>query len=288
MKITLSRHAGFCDGVDRAFKIVEKLAKDTKTRRPIFVLGSLVHNSDVVGRVESWGVRKIGLDEVRSAKLGEIGTLVITAHGVGPKIYELLKRRQISYVDTTCPRVIKVQRLAKIFADRGTQIIIVGERDHKEVRGILGWAGKRAKIVETEAALKRLKLDPQKKIAVISQTTQSQDFLKRMAEIIQQKYPQAEIVETICLTTQSRQGEVKKMAQKHEVMVVIGSPESANSTRLWEIAKEINPRTHFVQRAIDLRPSWFKNHQSVGVTAGASTPEWVIEEVTRFLAKVGK
>ena len=286
MKITLSKHAGFCGGVARAFEMVEKITRDPKTKKPIFVLGSLVHNSDVVGRIEKWGAKKIDLETLQKIEGSKIGTLVITAHGVGPKIYALLKKKNIAVVDTTCPRVIKVQRLAKLFSDRQTQIVIVGEKDHKEIKGIFGWAQNKAKIVETEIALKRLKLDSRKPIAVISQTTQNQDFLNRTAELIKQKYPKAEIVDTICLATQDRQGEVKDLAVKNEAVVIIGSPESANSTRLFEVAESLNAKSFFIQRSSQLKKSWFKNVKKVGVTAGASTPEWVIADVIKRLKEI--
>lgn len=285
MKITLSQHAGFCGGVARAFGMVEKIARDPATKKPIFVLGSLVHNSDVVGRIEKWGVKKIDLETLRKIKDSEIGTLVITAHGVGPKIYALIKKKNITVIDTTCPRVIKVQRLAKIFSDRGSQIVIVGEKDHKEIKGIFGWAEGKAKIAENEQALKRLKLDAKKPIAVISQTTQSQDFLDRAAGYLRKKYPQAEIVDTICLATQHRQGEVKELAKTNDAVVIIGSPESANSTRLFEVAKILNPHSYFIQRAGQLKKSWFRDVKKVGVTAGASTPDWIIEDVIKKLKK---
>lgn len=286
MKITLSKHAGFCDGVARAFEMVEKIAKNPKTEKPIFVLGSLVHNSDVVKKIESWGAKKIDLETLQKIESTKIGTLVITAHGVGPKIYELLKKKNINVIDTTCPRVIKVQRLAKLFSDRKTQIVIVGEKDHKEIKGIFGWAQNKAKIAETENALKRLKLDSQKPIAVISQTTQSQDFLDWAANYLKKKYPQAEIVDTICLATQHRQGEVKELARKNDAVVIIGSPESANSTRLFEVAEILNPKSYFIQRSGQLKKSWFKNVKKVGVTAGASTPNWIIKDVIKRLKQI--
>jgi len=283
MKITLSKYAGFCDGVARAFEMVEKIAKNPKTKKPIYVLGSLVHNSDVVKKIEKWGVKKIDLETLQKIESAKVGTLVITAHGVEPKIYDLLKKKKINFVDTTCLRVIKVQRLAKLFSDRQTQIVIVGEKEHKEIKGIFGWAQKKAKIVETEKVLKRLKLNPKKSIAVISQTTQNQDFLDRTAQYLRKKYPQAEIVDTICLATQDRQGEVKKLAKENDVVVIIGSPESANSTRLFEVAEILNSKSYFIQRAGQLKKSWFKNVKKVGVTAGASTPDWIIKDVIKKL-----
>lgn len=289
MKITLSKYAGFCEGVQRAYDIVEKIANDPKVKRPIFVLGSLVHNSDVVEKIEKMGVQKIHvkgpLDEFFEKIKNEVGTLVITAHGIGPELYELSKKHSVDLVDTTCPRVIKVQRLAKIFFDRNTQIVIIGEKNHKEVKGIYEWANKRAVFIETEEDLCGFDVDPDKKLAVLSQTTQDQEFVEKAAKQIKEKYPQAEVIDSICLTTHHRQTEIKELASESDVVIVIGSPESANSNRLWEIAERVNPKSYFIERAENLKEEWFKDCEKVAITAGASTPGWIINEV---IAKIEK
>ncbi|HBI34465.1 MAG TPA: 4-hydroxy-3-methylbut-2-enyl diphosphate reductase [Candidatus Moranbacteria bacterium] len=283
MEITLSQYAGFCEGVERAYDIVEKIAKDPKVKRPIFVLGSLVHNEDVVEKIEKMGIQKVHvegpLEDFFEKIKDEVGTLVITSHGIGPRLYELAKEYEVPLVDATCPRVIKVQRLAKTFFDRDTQIVLIGEKNHKEVRGIFEWAQKIAVLIESDEDLCGLVLDPKKKIAVLSQTTQDQEFVDRAAAQISRKYPKAEVVDSICLTTHHRQTEIKQLAQENDVVIVIGSPESANSKRLWEIAKRVNESSYFVQRASELESKWFANCKKVAVTAGASTPGWIIDEV---------
>jgi 4-hydroxy-3-methylbut-2-enyl diphosphate reductase len=290
MKIILSKYAGFCEGVERAYEIIKKASKDKKVKKPIFVLGSLVHNQDVVDKIEKLGVKKISLLEDLTKLLNsikkEVGTLVITAHGMGPEIYSLAKRMKIEIIDTTCPRVIKAQRLAKIFADKKAQIVIVGDKDHKETKGINEWAMKKAKLIENKRDLQKLKLNPKKKIAVISQTTQDQEFTEYVNNFVKKKYPNAEIMDTICSTTHDRQTELKVMAEKNDVIIAIGSPESANSTRLFEIAKRINKKAYFIERAGQIREEWFKNCQKIGVTAGASTPKWVIEGVMDVLESI--
>lgn len=291
MEISLSRHAGFCDGVDRAYNIVEKIALNPKTKRPIFVLGSLVHNQDVVNKIEALGVEKVSADledlkRVLSDKQDKIGTLVITAHGMGPKVYKLLEEKKVDLVDTTCPRVTKVQQLAKIFFDRGHQIILVGDKEHKEVKGIVEWANKKVLCVENEEDLKKLKLNLKKKVAVISQTTQDRKFIRRSVALIKKIHPAVEVIDTLCLSTHNRQSEVEKLARNNDVVVVIGSKESANSTRLWEIAQKINSHVHFIERANELKDKWFAGCKKAGVTAGASTPGWIIEEVMNKLGKV--
>ncbi|TSC93928.1 MAG: 4-hydroxy-3-methylbut-2-enyl diphosphate reductase [Candidatus Berkelbacteria bacterium Athens1014_28] len=291
----MSKYAGFCDGVERAYNIVKKIANDPLVKKPIYVLGSLVHNEDVVKKIEQLGIGNIKpqekLEDIFNGNSfqggsflgGKIGTLVITAHGMGPKIYELAKRRGVDIVDTTCPKVTKVQRLARIFFDRLYQIVIVGEKDHKEVRGIYEWARKKAVFVENTLDLKNLRLDISKKIAIISQTTQNQDFVRKVSGFIMDKYKNVELVDTICLATQNRQEEVKKLARGNDAVVVIGSPDSANSNRLWEISKKINSRSYFVQRKDDIKKEWFDGCQRIGVTAGASSPKWIIEDVMVYL-----
>jgi 4-hydroxy-3-methylbut-2-enyl diphosphate reductase len=283
MKITLSKYAGFCEGVERAYNIVEKIAKDPLVKRPIFVLGSLVHNADVVAKIEQMGVQKIeveaSLEEFFEKIKKQVGTLVITAHGIGPRIYELAKEYGVDIVDTTCPRVIKVQRLAKAFFDRMTQIVIIGEKNHKEVKGIYEWANKQAIFIETDEDLCGFDVDPNKKLAILSQTTQDQEFVDRAAAYIAKKYPHAEIVDSICLTTHHRQTEIKQLAADHDVVIVIGSPESANSNRLWEIASRVNEKSYFIEKADQLKEEWLKNCKKIAVSAGASTPSWIINDV---------
>jgi len=287
MKITLSKYAGFCEGVQRAYEIVEKAARDPKVKKPIFVLGSLVHNDEVVAKIEKMGIKKLeiegSLENFFEKAKNEIGTLVITAHGMGPEIYELVKKYGIELVDTTCPRVIKVQRLAKIFSDRGFQIVIIGERNHKEVIGIFQWGKSAAVFVETEAELSKLDLDPNREIAVLSQTTQDQKFIKRAAAHILEKYPKAEIVDSICQATHNRQDEVVILAANNDAIIVIGSLESANSRRLWEVARSVNESSFFVALASQLDLRMFKDKKTIAVTAGASTPSWVIEDVLEKL-----
>lgn len=290
MEITLSQYAGFCEGVQRAYDIVEKIAKDPKVKRPIFVLGSLVHNEDVVEKIEKMGVQKVHvegpLEDFFEKIKKDVGTLVITAHGIGPQIYELAKKHGVELIDTTCPRVVKVQRLAKAFFDRNMQLVIVGEKNHKEVKGIFEWANKNAIFIETEEDLCGFDVDSDKKIAVISQTTQDQEFVDRASRQIAKKYPNAEIVDSICLTTHHRQTEIKKLASENDVVIVIGSTESANSNRLWEISSRVNPRSHFIQRSSELQAQWFENCDKVAVTAGASTPSWIIESVLAEIKKI--
>lgn len=287
MNITLSKYAGFCDGVEGAYKKVKEIAKNSKVKKPIFVLGSLVHNNDVIANIEKMGIRKIdfngSVSEVLDKLTNKIGTLVITAHGIGPKIFEVARERGIDIVDTTCPKVIKAQRLAKFFFDKNYQVIIIGEKKHKEVQGIYRWASKRASIISNKEDVKNLNLDNDKKIAVVSQTTQNKDFVDEIVSEILIKYPKAEVLDTVCLTTKNRQEEVAEIAKDNDLVFVIGSKESSNSNRLWEIAKNINNKTYFIERLTDIRQEWLDGIDRIGITAGASSPRWVIKEVVEYL-----
>ncbi len=290
MKITLSKYAGFCEGVRRAYEIITAAVANPRVKKPIFVLGSLVHNTDVIKSLEKIGVKKIKVDRnlfknLRALKR-KIGTLAITAHGMGPSIYEFCKKENINLIDTTCPRVIKVQRLAQNFSDKLSKLIIIGDKKHKEIKGISEWSGNTAKIVEKIGDFRKVKLDDAKKITVLFQTTQDLDLLEIASSFFGNFCPNARVLNTICLATYHRQNEVKKMARNNEAVVVIGSPQSANSRRLWKIAKKINPQSYFIENFWQIEKKWLKNIDRIGITAGASTPGWVIDDVVEHLEKM--
>jgi len=289
MKINLSRYAGFCDGVDRAYKIVERASKNKKVKKPIYMLGSLVHNENVVERIEKMGIKKVSFNksvEKTFSKIKKIGTIIVTAHGFGPALYEYAQKNNIAILDTTCPRVFRVQRLAKAFASRGAQVVILGEKNHKEVKGIYEWAGKKAQIIEAEKDLVKLKLDKKREVILISQTTQNENLFEEIAEKLKKKNKKVKIFNTICDTTHNRQQEVKKMAKENEVMIVIGSVHSSNSNRLNEISKELNLKTYFIDSAKKIEKKWFQDVKKVGVSAGASTPKWIIEAALNKIKKI--
>lgn len=287
MKITLSKHAGFCEGVKRAYDLIVSAVADPQVKKPIYVMGSLVHNNDVVKSLEEMGVRKIKIDrhlfkDLKQMK-SDIGTLVITAHGMGPSIQEFCKKEKIDLLDTTCPRVIKVQRLAKTFSDKLHEIVVIGDKKHKEMQGISEWSGNTARIVEKMSDLKKIKFPSAKKITVLFQTTQNLDYMEIASSVFGNFCPNAKILNTICKATQYRQNEIKEIAEKNEAVVIIGSPDSANSKRLWEIAKKINDKSYFIERADQIKRAWFLETQKVGVAAGASTPAWIIDDVIEKL-----
>lgn len=278
MKITLSKFAGFCDGVRRAYEIVASLDME-KTKKPVFVLGSLVHNDDVVKKIEEKGIGKISREDFFSSKKGEIGTIIITAHGDDPGTFEKAKENGIEIVDTTCPNVIKVQRLARVFAKRGVQVVLVGDKDHKEVRSIYEWGNKVPVVVSSEEETKNLNLDKNKKIIIISQTTQNKEKVEKIFSILKGDFFDVELINTVCLATENRQEEMRHLASSHDAVVVIGGAESANSRRLFEIARAINENSFFVENASQIESGQLLGKENVLISAGASSPDWVIEEV---------
>jgi len=282
MKIYLSQTAGFCDGVKRAYEMIAALDMK-KAKKPVRILGNLVHNPDVVNKIGEKGISKINWEEFETAAVGEIGTLIITAHGIGPEVFEIAKSKDIEVIDTTCPRVIKVQRLAQVFAKRGYEIVLVGDQKHNEVEGIHAWGGRKTKIVSDKSDLEMLKFSSDAKVAVISQTTQNEEFFREVGEYVKGIAPQAEIFETICHATHDRQAEVKKLSKEFQAVIVIGSPISANSTRLYEISRELNPKTYFVENAGQIRLDELEGLKNIAIMAGASTPDWIIKEVMDLL-----
>jgi 4-hydroxy-3-methylbut-2-enyl diphosphate reductase len=288
MKIILSKYAGFCDGIENAYEMAISAARNEKIKKPIFMLGSLAHNDDVVGKIEKAGIKKIKFDGNLKKFFGskrKIGTLIITAHGIGPKIFNLCKQKGIDVIDTTCSNVVKVQRLAEFFSKKREKIIIIGGKKHKEVRGTKEWSGGKAIVVENEKDLKNIKWGKNEKINILSQTTQNERFIEKFVSLIKTRYPNSEFTNTICMATSNRQKEVRKMARENDVILVIGSSRSSNSTNLWKISKEINPRSYFIERSEDIDMKWLKNSKKIGITAGASVPFWIIDEVCFFLKK---
>ena len=270
MKIILAKHSGFCEGVHRAYRIATASVKST---RPIFILGDIVHNSDVVDEFKRLGIRK-----VKALKgLPRGSTLIITAHGTTPKIVLEAKERGLKIVDTTCPWVKKAQAVARELSDSGRQVVIVGDKGHPEVRGLYAWAGEGAVIVEKSSDLKKIKFN--KKVGVIAQTTQSEENFRDIVSQIRSTVPDVSVHNTICGATARRQCSAKDLAEEVDVMLVVGDLKSANTKRLAELCRRAGVATHHIQNAGELKPSWLKGKGKVGITAGASTPERVIKEV---------
>jgi small subunit ribosomal protein S1 len=274
MQVLVAEHSGFCEGVERAFRIAGETAREG---RPVFMLGNLVHNKQVVERLNNLNVRTVSsLDEIPA---GTHGILLISAHGVAPEIYEAAKKLSLHVIDTTCPWVKKAQKIAKQLAADGRLVIIVGDRGHPEVKALLGWSGGQGVVVEQEADLGRLSLRTGMKIGVIAQTTQSKEHFAKMVSLIKESGGSVAEFDTICDATIKRQSAAIALARSVELMLVIGDRLSANTKRLTELCAATGTETRQIQTVAELDGGWLAGKAKVGITAGASTPEWIIQDV---------
>ncbi len=276
MKIHTAKSAGFCFGVKRALAI----ALDTAAScRKVCMLGDIVHNENVVRQVERAGIVKI-----QRLGAGAGKTLIIRAHGAGRATFREARRRGYRIIDATCPMVKEIHTIAQALEDQGRTVIVIGDRLHDEVRGITGRLKKKAIIVDTARNLPAARLRGVKKAGVIVQSTQNLEDVSAIVRKLNGLIPDLEFHNTICRPTRIKQDEIKKIPLKNDVMIIIGSRHSANTKRLYEITKNLNKHSHWINAADELRPAWFRGAKNVGVTAGASTPESTIREVVAEIA----
>ncbi|BCR05421.1 4-hydroxy-3-methylbut-2-enyl diphosphate reductase [Desulfuromonas versatilis] len=279
MKIILAKSAGFCFGVKRATTMAFDAAG--KCSR-ICSLGPIIHSPQLVRKLEEEGV-----EVVRRVEDVPGGAVIIRSHGVTADELEELRRRDLEIVDATCPFVKKAQEFARKLSREGYVVVLVGEAEHPEVQGIVSYAsGGEVFTVADRAEAEAL---PRKKrIGVVAQTTQSFENLQQIVGVCLEKSLELRVYNTICDATSVRQNEAREIAAKSDLMLVIGGFNSANTSRLAQICKEILPATHHIETASQIDPGWFHNVQTVGITAGASTPRWIIEEVLERVGTVGK
>ncbi|MGE5279600.1 MAG: 4-hydroxy-3-methylbut-2-enyl diphosphate reductase [Deltaproteobacteria bacterium] len=276
-KIRLAKTAGFCFGVKRALEI----ALATARRDPRCVmLGDIVHNEEVIR-----GVARAGIRRVHRLTRGRGRALLIRAHGM-PRAARL-KAESLGYriVDATCPMVQEIHGIAADAERRGWPVIIIGDKEHDEVRGIVGQLRRPAIVIDSGIALPRARLRKLKKAAVVTQSTQNMEKVLALVRELKTLIPRIRFTNTICGPTRQKQNEIRSLPLANDAVVVIGSRSSANTRRLYEIAKSLNPRTFWIRSARDLRRKWFKGVRTVGVTAGASTPDATTKSVVRALRR---
>ena len=278
MEVILAETAGFCFGVKRA---VDQVYEQIKTGKKIYTFGPIIHNENVVEDLEKKGVRVIdNVDEL--ATLTE-GSVVIRSHGVSKDVYELIQKQGLEIVDATCPFVKKIHRIVEKESKQGCQIIIIGNDSHPEVEGIKGWCEKLAIVVETKEQAGQVTLPQNQKICIVSQTTFNYNKFQELVEIICKKGYDINVVKTICNATEERQTEAAEVARKVNTMIVIGGTHSSNSRKLYEICKAECENTFFIQTLKDLQSELTVPVGPVGITAGASTPNNIIEEVQNYV-----
>lgn len=279
MKIILADSAGFCFGVKRA----TNLAFDAADEYPnICSLGPIIHSPQVVKTLEEKGVRVI-----RKVEDIDRGAVIIRSHGITAEELDIIHERNLKIVDATCPFVKKAQDYATKLCNEGYSVVLVGEKDHPEVQGIISYTrGGEVFVVADCKEAQRLPSRP--KLGVVAQTTQSFKNLQQVSDVCLGKSKEVRIFNTICDATSVRQNEARKIAREADLMLVVGGFNSANTTRLAQICQEIQPKTFHVETAEQIKEAWFDGVESVGITAGASTPRWIIDQVVERVSAMSK
>lgn len=276
--IEIAEYAGVCFGVQRALDMARKVAENATG--PVHTIGPLIHNPIVVDELERNGVHSA--NDVQEI---EEGTAIVRAHGVPPIVYAQAEQQALEIVDATCPYVKRVQLAAKKLSQEHYQVLILGEPDHPEVQGIKGNAGNDAIIVQSVVDLSSIHLAP--RVGLVVQTTQTQELLDAVVTWLLPRVKELHVCNTICSATQERQDSARSVSARSDVMIVIGGKQSGNTRRLAQLCYENCPRTHHIQSADELDPSWFATAHHIGVTAGASTPKEHIDAVVRAIDDMG-
>ena len=277
MNVELAKTAGFCFGVKRAVDTVYQQIEQYRGEK-IFTYGPIIHNEEVIKDLRSHGVEVLNDEE--ELKTADADVVVIRSHGVAKYIYDILEERGITCVDATCPFVKKIHKIVAEKSAEGSYIVIVGNGEHPEVQGIRGWAGEQVTVVQTPEDAERFELpDKDQKVCIVAQTTFNYNKFKELVEIISKKRYDIVVLNTICNATKERQTEARQIAARVDAMVVIGDKRSSNTQKLFEICKEECLNTYYIQTLDDLDINQLRSVETVGITAGASTPNNIIEEV---------
>ncbi|MCI9125688.1 MAG: 4-hydroxy-3-methylbut-2-enyl diphosphate reductase [Eubacterium sp.] len=275
MEVIIAKSAGFCFGVKRAVDSV--YSEIQKSEEPIYTYGPIIHNEQVVGDLENKGVQVINTenDIVELDK----GTVIIRSHGVSKEIYDIIKKQNLRIVDATCPFVKKIHNIVREESEKGKKIVIIGNDNHPEVEGIKGWVFGDAIVINSETDIEKLVSFKDLSLCIVSQTTFNYKKFKYLVEIIDKKGYDINVVNTICNATHVRQVEAKEIASKVDAMIVIGGKSSSNTQKLYDICKNECNNTYYIQTVKDLNLCNVESLKSIGITAGASTPKNIIEEV---------
>ena len=278
MEVILAKPYGFCMGVKRAIDIAKKVRK--KTKGEVNVLKEIVHNQYVVD-----SLKKQGIGSVSSLQKVKKGTIIFSAHGVGSNIVEEGKKRGLNIVDATCSLVIKVHNLVKLLAKEGYTIILIGDKNHDEIIGVRSEAPKNIKIISKKEEISNLSI-ASNKIVVITQTTLSIDDSREIVNLLKRKFPNIKVYNTICNATQLRQKSVKDLTKKVDLILVVGSSRSANSKTLVQVIRSCGKTPYLVKNEEEIKEEWFNGIKKVGITAGASTPNEIVENVIEKVKKL--
>lgn len=277
MEILVAENAGLCFGVKRALELVERASEGRALA--VATLGALIHNPQEIARLEARGVRQVDSPEQMSE-----GVLVLSAHGVDPAVEEAARARGLEVMDATCPFVRRAHGHIRALAEEGYRVVILGDPGHREVAGLAARAGGRAEIVTDAEEAEALPFAP--RYGLVVQTTQRRETLRAVAAALADRCQELRVFNTICEATVSRQESARKLAEQVQVMLVVGGRNSANTARLRVICAATGTPTHHIETAAELEADWIAGVARVGVTAGASTPEWIVDEVVARLREL--
>jgi 4-hydroxy-3-methylbut-2-enyl diphosphate reductase len=267
VKIITAKRAGFCFGVKRAVDMAFNTAQNNSN---VYTLGPIIHNPQVIEKLRSEGV-----EPTSNIDVADIDVLIIRTHGVPLGVMDKLGHKTYKVIDATCPFVKKAQQYAKLLKEAGYQVVIIGDKEHPEVKGLMSYAGKDAVVINQGKMLPKLK----NKVGVVVQTTQPLSLLKDIMLDMLERVKEIKVYNTICNSTDLRLKETKQMAKAVDMVLVVGGKNSANTTQLANLCNSMSVLTYHIETASEIKEEWFSGVQSVGITAGASTPDWIIKEV---------
>jgi len=277
MEIMTAKTAGFCFGVKRAIDIAFQIAKEK--RKGIYTLGPIIHNPQVVDKLKEKGI--IPIENIKAKK--DIRALIIRTHGIPLKLSKEISLKGYEIIDATCPFVKKAQYYAKLLSEEGYQVIILGEKNHPEVKSLMSYVIDNAIVIDGKTSLPKLR----SRVGIVVQTTQPLDVLKKVLSEAIVHAKEIKVYNTICNSTALRLKETENMANKVDVMFVVGGKNSANTTQLTKLCKSLSVPTHHIETSSEIRNEWIEKANKIGITAGASTPKWIIKEVEKRIRHIG-
>jgi 4-hydroxy-3-methylbut-2-enyl diphosphate reductase len=279
MKIITAERAGFCFGVKRAVNLAFRIAK--KKSGGVYTLGPIIHNPQVVKRLEEVGVEPV--NNIRDLRNKNVNAVIIRTHGITAREMDWLKNADYEIIDATCPFVKKAQDYAKLLREEGYKVVILGDSDHPEVKGLRSYAGRGVRVVKGSDDISSIK----GRIGIVVQTTQQVETLRKLLYSVVGNVTELKVYNTICSSTALRLKETEETAKSMDVMIIVGGKNSANTTQLASLCRDMGVQTHHIETAREIRRNWFQRAEKVFITAGASTPDWIIKEIEIRIEDIG-
>ena len=278
LKVNVAKSSGFCFGVKRAIKIAIDTAQSAAR---VEMLGDIVHNEDVVREIN-----QVGLKKIKRLRTGTNKVLLIRAHGASKDVFKKASQLGYTIVDATCPMVKEIHNIVEVSKNEGCRVIIIGDKKHDEVLGIMGQLANKAIVIDSMKSIPMTRIRRIKKACVVVQSTQDVDMTLNIVNVLKKHISELKFYNTVCKPTRIKQKEIRKMPLHNDVMVIIGSRTSANTRRLHQISKSLNKRSYWIQSSDEIKPEWFQDARSVGVMSGASTPDYTTKDIIEYLQAI--